>query len=175
AEPRGPITPGPRRRRIARGCSLPPSKWQCQQGIDLATVEHNDAFREAQDAIVGIVDDVIAVTSASEYRSLTSVHHPHDDEACPRPSGAIRPQFDERQTDYVTVALRLVDIGLAQRAHTVAQHGARCGVDDAERQAAFEILGRCHDIARSLREEPWPILKPTVVDRLGIACIEIED
>ena len=44
-----------------------PSERQRQKGIDLPAVEHHDAFREAQGTVIGIVDDVIAVTAASEH------------------------------------------------------------------------------------------------------------
>jgi len=53
----------------------------------------------------------------------------------------------------VAVALRLVHIGVAQRADAVTQHGARGRIDDAERQAALDILRRGDAVTGVLGEE----------------------
>jgi hypothetical protein len=71
--------------------------------------------------------------------------------------------------------MRFVDVGLAQRTHAVAQHGARGCIDHAERQTALEILRRGNAVAALLGEEIRPRFELVIVDRLGVAGVEVFD
>src|SRR5262245_38222003 len=75
----------------------------------------------------------------------------------------------------MAVALRLVDIGLAQRSYAVAQHGARGCVDQSERQPLRQVVGGGDDITTLLDKEVGPGLQLVIVDRLDVAHEEILD
>src|SRR5262249_26899262 len=64
---------------------------------------------------------------------------------------------------------------LAQRAHAVAQHGARGCIDHAERQAALEVLRGGDAVAALPGEEIRPRFELVIVDRLGVAGVEVFD
>src|SRR5262249_33622087 len=117
---------------------------------------------------------VVAATGGKQ-RGFAAMHDAGNDEARLRPYGSALDGRDERHPDHVAVALRFVDVGLAQRAHAVAQHGARGRIDHAERQAALEILRRGDAVAALLGEEIRPRFELVVVDRLDIAGVEVFD
>jgi hypothetical protein len=118
---------------------------------------------------------MVVIAASGEQRGFAAMHDPGNDEARLRPHGAALGGSDQRHADHVAIALGLVDVGLAQRAHAVAQHGARGRIDHAERQAALEILRRGDAVAALLGEEIRPCFELVVVDRLGIAGVEVFD
>src|SRR5262249_45109241 len=142
-----------------------------EQGIDQPAVENDDLLSKARP--VRIKHDVIVVAAGGEQRGLAALHDARDHEARLRLDGAPLAGREQRRPDQMTIALRFVDVGLAQRSYAVAQHRARCGVDHAERQPALEIRRRGAAIASMLDEKTRPRLELAVVDRLSIAAVEI--
>src|SRR5262249_3299185 len=152
------------------GCGL---ERNGERRVDQPAVEDHDLLGEASLAVVE--HDVVVVAAGGEQRCFAVLHDPGNDEARLRPRGAALAGRDKRHPDHVTVALRFVDVGLAQRTHAVAQHGARGRIDHAERQAALEILRRGNAVAALLGEEIRPRFELVVVDRLGVAGVEVFD
>src|SRR5688572_3667002 len=72
----------------------------------------------------------------------------------------------------MAVALRLIDVGVAQRLHAVAQHAARLGVDHRQRQAALLVLGGGDAVAAVLGEEVRPFLEPVGVESMRVAGVQ---
>ena len=72
----------------------------------------------------------------------------------------------------VPVALRLVDVGVAQRLDAVAQHRAALGVEHRERQASVFVLGGGDAVAAVLGEELRPVFQPAFVERVSIAGVK---
>src|SRR5437899_3194023 len=64
---------------------------------------------------------------------------------------------------------------MPQRGDPVAQHRARIGVNDGQRQAAFVVLRGGDAVAALLHEEPRPVLQPIVVDGVDVAGDQIFD
>src|SRR5258706_9494244 len=75
----------------------------------------------------------------------------------------------------MAVALRLVDVGMAQRLHAVAEHAAAFCVDDGGGEAARLVLGRGDAVHTVLGEEIRPLLEPVVVEGMRIARMEVFD
>ena len=73
------------------------------------------------------------------------------------------------------VALRLVDVGMAQSRDAIGEHRARVGVDDGQRQAAFVVLRGGDAVAALVHKEPRPVLQPIVVDGVDIAGEKVLD
>ena len=148
--------------RVGAGCTeglrRSASQRQCQQGVDLPAIEHHDALGKPQRTVARIRDDHIAIAAGGEHHSLAAVHYAHDDEARAGSRSSVLCWLQQRQANDMSIALSLVDIGLAERAHTILQHGARGRVDHPEWQTLLEVLGRRDDIACGIREEPRPLL-----------------
>ena len=83
--------------------------------------------------------------------------------------------LDEDGGDDVPVALRLVDVGVAQRRHAVAQHGAALGIEDGEGKAARLVLGGGDAVGAVLGEEGGPVLEPVLVEGVGVAGVQALD
>src|SRR5258707_10211405 len=141
--------------------------------IDQPAVEDDDLFGKTRLAV--IEDDVIVIAAGGEQRRLGAVHYARENEARLRLEGAVLAGSNQCGPDDVPIALRLVDIGLAQGTHAVAQHGARGRVDHAERQATLEVLRGGDAVAALLDEKVRPRLELVVVDRLSIAGVEVLD
>ena len=73
------------------------------------------------------------------------------------------------------VALRLVDVGVAQRLYAVAQHRAALGVQHRQRQAALLVLGGGDAVAAVLGEEVRPVFQPALVERMRVAGVKALD
>src|SRR5262249_13903453 len=110
-----------------------------------------------------------------EDGGFAAVHEPGNADTRLRAHVAAPGGRNQRPPDNVAVTLRFVDVGLAQRTHAVAQHGARGCIDHAERQAALEILRRGNAVAALLGEEIRPRFELVIVDRLGVAGVEVFD
>src|SRR5258708_32534496 len=144
-----------------------------EQRVDQAAVEDHDLLGKA--GFAGVEPDVVVVAAGGEQRGFAAVHDAGNDEARLRARGAATGGRDKRPPDEVAVTLRFVDVGLAQRTHAVAQHGARGCIDHAERQDALEILRRGNAVAALLGEEIRPCFELVIVDRLGVAGVEVFD
>src|SRR5712671_5882747 len=76
--------------------------------------------------------------------------------------------LDADRADDVAVAVRLENVGLAERGHPVDQHAARHGIDDPVLQPGF-MAGAAGDyIAALLDKEIGPVLEPVFVDAIDI-------
>src|SRR4030081_621011 len=142
-----------------------------QQRIDLAAVEDHGLLGKKRGS--ARQHHPVEVASGREQRRVAGVHDARDHEIRARADAAAFGGLEAGGPENVTVALRLIDIRLAQRLDAVAQHGARGRVDDRQRQALLDIL-RCGDaIFAMFHEEVGPLLEATFVDRLDVARIEV--
>src|SRR6185503_18043862 len=93
------------------------SKRDRQQRVDLVAVEHDDALDEA--AWLGRDVHAVAIDAGGEQHGVAVVHGAHDQEmrACRRDAGRV--VLDPDRADDVAIALRLVDVGIAQRRHAI--------------------------------------------------------
>src|SRR5262245_47934320 len=144
-----------------------------EKRIDQPAVEDHDLFGKTRLAVID--DDVIVIAAGGEQRSLATMHDARHDETCLRLESAVLAGSNECGANHVPIPLRLVDVGLPQRTHAVAQHGARGRVDHAERQATLEVLRGGDAVAPLLDEKVRPRLELVVVDRLSIAGVEVLD
>src|SRR5215471_391019 len=71
------------------------------------------------------------------------------------------------------VTLRLVDIGLAERADAILQHVARGRVDEAQRQPGVEILCRGHPVRAILGKKIGPAFEFVAVEAVDVVGIEL--
>src|SRR6266849_2570505 len=148
-------------------------KGNSQKRVDAAAIEHDDFFLEPR--VFRVEADPVQVTAPRKKRRLARVHDAHDLEVRGRPRAVRVYPLDERRGNRVPVALRLVDVGMPQRRDSIAQHRARIGVDDRQRELALEVL-RCSDaVAALLDEEVGPLLQPVVVDRVNVAGEKVLD
>src|SRR5262249_13423003 len=68
-----------------------------------------------------------------------------------------------------------VDVCVTQRRDAVAQHRARVGVNDRQRQLALVVFGGGDAVSALLDEEGRPLLQPVVVERVDVARPEMPD
>ena len=86
-----------------------------EQSVDQAAIEDHDLFRKLRPAIpAGAKHDAVAITSGREQGGFAGMHDARDHEACLRLhlSAILLP--NERGADQVPIALRLVDVCVAQ-------------------------------------------------------------
>src|SRR5476649_1652564 len=96
------------------------SEGERHERIEAAAIAHGDAFDESQLAR-GIGLDPVAVTAGREDIHRAVAHDAHDQERRLGLGDAVLLAQHHRQADDMTIALALVDVGLAQRRHAVLQ------------------------------------------------------
>ena len=73
------------------------------------------------------------------------------------------------------LAVRLEDVGAAQRQHPVFQHPARGGVDDTMPVSGFVTPAAGDQVTARLNKEIGPFFEPVFVDALGIGGDQLVD
>src|SRR5712671_6924777 len=76
--------------------------------------------------------------------------------------------LDADGADDVAVAVRLENVGLAERGHPVDQHAARSRIDDPVLQSGLMAGTAGDDVAALLDEEIGPVLEPVFVYAIDI-------
>src|SRR2546426_6904790 len=72
-------------------------------------------------------------------------------------------------------SLALVDVGLAQGGHAIAQHAVAVRVDQADLEATTVVVGGGDLVEALLGEEARPVLEPVVVDGARVVGVERDD
>src|SRR5580704_18551821 len=84
-----------------------------QERVDLPAVEDHDLFGEPR--LAAVEHDLVLITAGGKKQRLAAVHDAGDHEIRLRPELAAALYLDQRWAEDMAVALRLVDVGLAQR------------------------------------------------------------
>ncbi len=103
------------------------------------------------------------------------MHDAHAQKVRARRRDAVLRVLDPGLPDDVAVAVRLEDVGAAQRRHPVDQHAARGAIDDAVPQPPLMTVAAGDQVAAIVDEEIGPLLEPVVVDAIGVGGAQIAD
>src|SRR3954470_955998 len=142
-----------------------------EQRVDLAAVEHDILPHEPPATLTA--HDPVDIAAGREQDHLAVLHRAYDDETCFGVERAVPLAGDAKTRDDVPIALRLVDIRVAQGADPIVQHVLRGRVDQPERQSGVVILGRGDAVAAILGEEIRPAFERVAVEAVGIGGVEI--
>src|SRR5207248_10412599 len=104
-----------------------PLQRERQQRVDAAAIAHDHPLAQPQRA--ALLHHRVEVAPSREQIHRPVAHDADDQEWRLRAGDLTLRADDCRQPDEVAVRLPLVDVGLAQRGHAIAQHAVAVGVD----------------------------------------------